>query len=67
MGDMWNNSGKVFTSESGGMINPDTLSTWFKGFINRHNLPDIHYHSLRHTAATLLIQVVLILQRFQKD
>ena len=55
MGDMWNNSGKVFTSESGGMINPDTLSTWFKGFINRHNLPDIHYHSLRHTAATLLI------------
>ena len=22
MGDMWNNSGKVFTSESGGMINP---------------------------------------------
>ncbi len=37
MGDMWNNSGKVFTSESGGMINPDTLSTWFKGFINRHN------------------------------
>ena len=53
MGDMWNNSGKVFTSESGGMINPDTLSTWFKGFINRHNLPDIHYHSLRHTAGDI--------------
>ena len=55
MGDMWVDSGKIFTSENGSMINPDTLSTWFKGFIRRHNLPDIHYHNLRHTAATLLI------------
>ena len=55
MGDIWINSGKIFTSENGGLINPDTLSTWFKKFIKRHNLPDIHYHSLRHTAATLLI------------
>ncbi|NDO18447.1 tyrosine-type recombinase/integrase [Lachnospiraceae bacterium MD329] len=55
MGDMWIDSGKIFTSTNGSMINPDTLSTWFKGFIRRHNLPDIHYHNLRHTAATLLI------------
>ena len=55
LGDQWQNSGKVFTNEMGGVINPDTLSTWFKGFIRRHNLPDIHFHNLRHTAATLLI------------
>lgn len=55
LGDMWIDSGKIFTSEYGGMINPDMLSTWFKCFIRRHDLPDIHYHSLRHTAATLLI------------
>lgn len=55
MGDQWQNSGKVFTSESGGVINPDTLSTWFKKFVRRYNLPDVHLHSLRHTAATLLI------------
>jgi len=55
MGDMWIDSSKIFTSTNGSMINPDTLSTWFKGFIRRHNLPDIHYHNLRHTAATLLI------------
>ena len=55
MGDSWQNSGKVFTSEKGGYINPIALSLWFKKFIRRHSLPDIHFHSLRHTAATLLI------------
>lgn len=55
MGDAWQNSGKVFTAENGGYIHPDTLTAWFKSFIRRHSLPDIHFHSLRHTAATLLI------------
>lgn len=31
MGDQWHNSGKVFTNETGGVINPDTISSWFKG------------------------------------
>lgn len=55
MGDQWQNSGKVFTAENGTVINPDTLSTWFKKFVQRNDLPDIHLHNLRHTAATLLI------------
>ena len=55
MGDQWQECGKVFTSENGSVINPDTLSSWFKRFVQRNNLPDIHIHSLRHTAATLLI------------
>ncbi|MDO5398573.1 MAG: tyrosine-type recombinase/integrase [bacterium] len=55
MGDQWKNSGKVFTSEYGAIINPDTLSTWFKKFVHRNGLPDIHLHNLRHTAAALLI------------
>lgn len=55
MGDQWHNSGKVFTNETGGVINPDTVSSWFKGFIKRHNLPDAHIHTLRHVSATLLI------------
>lgn len=55
MGDQWQNSGKVFTNETGGIINPDTMSKWFRKFVGRNNLPDVHLHSLRHTAATLLI------------
>ena len=55
LGDQWIETGKVFTNERGGLLSPDTLSTWFKKFVRKNNLPDIHYHNLRHTAATLLI------------
>ena len=55
LGDQWTESGKVFTNERGGLLSPDTLSAWFKKFVKRHGLPDIHFHTLRHTAATLLI------------
>lgn len=55
MGDLWQGSNKVFTSENGGALNPDTLTSWFSRFIKRHNLPDAHIHTLRHTSATLLI------------
>ena len=55
LGDKWRESKKVFTTDYGSVIHPDTLSKWFKKFIKRHNLPNVHIHSLRHTAATLLI------------
>ena len=55
LGDMWVESGKVFTADNGDIINPESLSAWFKKFVRRHDLPDIHFHNLRHTAATLLI------------
>lgn len=55
LGDKWQDSGKVFTNTTGGIIHPDTVSSWFKCFIKRHNLPDIHIHTLRHVSATLLI------------
>ncbi|MCI5604052.1 MAG: tyrosine-type recombinase/integrase [Clostridia bacterium] len=45
----------MFTNEIGGVINPDTISSWFKGFIKRYNLPNAHIHTLRHISATLLI------------
>lgn len=55
LGDMWIDSGKIIASDNGDMLNPDRLSIWFKGFVQRHNLPDIHIHTLRHISATLLI------------
>ncbi|MDY3971801.1 MAG: site-specific integrase [Clostridia bacterium] len=55
IGDQWKESGKVFTSNDGSVMRPDTFSTWFKQFIRQNNLPDIHLHTLRHTSATLLI------------
>ncbi len=55
MGDQWQETGKVFTSQNGKPIHPDTVTGQFHDFIKKNNLPDIHIHSLRHTNATLLI------------
>lgn len=55
MGDLWQESGKVFTALNGSPMHPDTLSGWFRDFIKTTDLPQIHLHSLRHTNATLNI------------
>lgn len=55
LGDQWIESGRLFTSADGSPIHPDTLTSWFSGFIKRHNLPKVTLHGLRHTNASLLI------------
>lgn len=58
-GSMWNpewaEHPRLFTRPDGLPINPDSLTSWFREFINRTDLPSIHIHSLRHTNATLQI------------
>ena len=46
---------KIFTQANGKPIHPCSVTDWFEKFLERHNLPDISVHSLRHTNATLLI------------
>lgn len=55
LGTAWKESGKIFTALDGAPMHPDTLSSWFRKFIDRSDLPPIHLHSLRHTNATLNI------------
>lgn len=38
-----------------GTIDPKTVTTWFPSFLAAHDLPPVHFHSLRHTNASLLI------------
>lgn len=54
-GDLWENTGLVFTGEKGGAIYPPTVNAWLTRFSIRHNLPHIHPHSFRHTAASIMI------------
>jgi integrase len=54
-GDKWTETNKLFTKENGGHIFPDTPSKWFIKFIKRNNLPQLTFHQLRHTNASLLI------------
>lgn len=55
LGDRWEEHDKLFTKYNGEPIHPDTITGWFRRFIQKNNLPDISIHSLRHTNATLLI------------
>lgn len=57
MGDRWFECDRIFTTDEGKPLNPDTLSRWFSKFITAHSdeLPHISVHSLRHTNATLQI------------
>jgi len=56
LGDIWENTDdRLFTSHTGGNLHPDTISKWFKKFVQKHNFPDVTIHNLRHTNASLLI------------
>ena len=55
LGTSWIRNDNVIRNPDGSRMRPDTLSGWFHEFIQRHELPDISLHSLRHTNATLMI------------
>ena len=45
----------ICVDEVGKLIRPDTLTTHFKSFLVRNNLPVIRFHELRHSCASILI------------
>lgn len=45
----------LFTKWNGEPMDPDIISTWFPKFLAEHDLPPVHFHSLRHTNASILI------------
>ena len=45
----------LFTKWNGAPIDPKTVTTWFPGFLAAYDLLPVHFHSLRHTNASLLI------------
>ena len=54
-GNLWVNSNRLFVTWNGKPMHPDTVTDWFRSFIEKNNLPKITFHGLRHTNATLLI------------
>ena len=45
----------LFTTCDGHPLDPDRITSWFPQFLQEHDLPAVHFHSLRHTNASLLI------------
>lgn len=55
-GKEWLSLDLIFTKENGSPIGPRCVIRDFKAIIHKAELPDIRFHDLRHTAATLLLQ-----------
>jgi integrase len=56
MGSLYQPGGLVFATESGTLINPSNLrNRSFKPLLKHAGLPDMCFHDLRHTCATLLL------------
>lgn len=56
LGDAWlDKDDRIFTTDFGEPIFPDSITQWFTGFIKRSGLPKVTVHSLRHTYASLMI------------
>jgi len=55
LGDLYRDEGLVFTTEVGTLINPTNLrKRSLASLLKRARLPQIRFHDLRHTCATLL-------------
>lgn len=54
-GDRWIETGYVFTADNGDHMTPDSITQWLAKFSETHNLPHIHPHAFRHTAASTMI------------
>ena len=54
-GSEWQESGLVFATPLGTPIRTHSLHRTFEAMLRDAGLPDIRYHDLPHTAATLLL------------
>jgi len=55
-GDRWHEHDLIFPSTIGTPLEPRNLLRDFKGLLQSAGLPEIRFHDLRHTAATLMLQ-----------
>jgi integrase len=56
IGSLWCENGLIFASETGEPLNRHNLTRRsFKPLLKRAELPEIRFHDLRHTCATLLL------------
>jgi integrase len=53
-GDLWTNSGLVFTTRKGTPLEPRNINRTFDALVKRARVKRIRFHDLRHSCATLL-------------
>ncbi len=55
VGVAWENRDLVFPDLKGGYFNPNYLLRVFKKILENAGVPHMHFHDLRHSAATILL------------
>ncbi len=55
VGELWQDQGLIFTSKIGTPMDRSNLRWFFKALLKDAGLPDIRFHDLRHTAASLML------------
>lgn len=55
VGPMWREHGMVFPSTVGTPLEPRNVTRHFKALLERAGLPNVRFHDLRHSCATLLV------------
>jgi integrase len=55
-GERWCDQGLMFTTTIGTPLDPANVLKHFKELLAKAELPDIRFHDLRHTAASLMLQ-----------
>jgi integrase len=54
-GDAWQERGLVFCDRQGNLLEPERVRKHFYKLLDQAGLPRIHFHDLRHSAATILL------------
>jgi integrase len=54
-GDRWVETGLVFTTRKGTPLDARNVTGWFKKLLTSAELPDMRWHDLRHSCASLLL------------
>ena len=52
--ELYTDSEYIFTHPDGSLYRPDCATRSFQGALKRHNLPEMRFHDLRHSTASIL-------------
>lgn len=55
LGSGYHDNDYIFKNPNGMPYNPDSITRSFKRALARHGLPDMRYHDLRHSTASILV------------
>jgi integrase len=55
-GEKWQDNDLIFPSSTGTPLDQSNLNRYYKQLLQKANLPNIRFHDLRHTAASLMLK-----------